>query len=238
MKKSKLSNYKAVILAGGKGTRLYPVTLETPKHLLSVNKKPIINYSVELFLSKGIKDIAVLISKNFKEDFVWWKKRYYPKNKVLFIEEKEPLGTFGGLWFLKKWVAKSLFFLANADDLMDIKLEEMVGFHKKIKPVGTIALVKVKNPKEYGAVICNSDLVDKFIEKPKRFSSSYVNSGWYLFSPKIFEYHPGPKFLMIEKDIFPKLAREKKLAGFKFNGNWMDTGTFERYEKAIKDWKV
>ena len=237
MKKNKLSGYKAVILAGGKGTRLYPVTLETPKPLLLVNKKPIINHLVDLFYSQGIKDIAILIDKNFKEDFVWWRKRYYPKNNILFIEERKPLGTFGGLWFLKKWIAKSLFFLVNADNLMDIKLDKMADFHKNVKLIGTIALVKIKDPREYGAVIFKSNLITKFVEKPKKLSSKYINSGWYLFSPEIFDYHLGPKFLMIEKDIFPKLAREKKLAGFKFNGKWMDTGNWERYAKAIKEWK-
>jgi len=237
MKKSKLSGYKTVILAGGKGTRLYPITLETPKPLLFVNKKPIINHLVDLFYSQGVKDIAILIDKKFEEDFSWWKKRYYPKNNIIFVEEKEPLGTFGGLWFLKKWISRSLFFLVNADDLMDIKLDKMVDLHRKVKPVGTIALVKVKDPREYGAVICNSGIVKKFIEKPDNSSLKYINSGWYLLSPEIFDYHPGPKFLMIEKDIFPMLAKEKKLAGLKFNGKWMDTGTFERYEKAIKNWR-
>ena len=90
-----------MILAGGKGTRLYPITREIPKPLLPVKRKPILNYLVELFYSFGIKDIAILINKDFREDFNWWKKRYYPKNKIKIVEEKKPLGTFGGLWLLK-----------------------------------------------------------------------------------------------------------------------------------------
>ena len=241
-KTNKLNNYKAVILAGGKGTRLYPVTKEIPKPLLPIKKKPIINYLVDLFFSQGIKDIAVLINKEFREDFDWWKKRYYgsinspqvPNIKI--FEEKTPLGTFGGLWFLKNWVGESPFFLSNGDELKVIDLCKMANFHQQIKTIGTIALVKVPNPQEYGVVLCSSALVQKFLEKPTNPPSKYISSGLYLFSPEILDYCKGPKFSMIEKDIFPKLAEEKKLAGFKFPGKWMDCGTWEKYEEALNKW--
>jgi len=228
---------KAVILAGGLGTRLFPVTKEIPKALLPIKRIPIINYLIDLFYSEGVKNIAVLIDKDFREDFSWWKKRYYPKKEIKFFEEKKPLGTFGGLHYLKSWISNNPFFLSNGDELKKIDLVKMIKFHQKIKPVGTIALVKVPNPQDYGVVLCKQGLIQKFLEKPKNPLSKYINSGLYLLSPEIFKYHPGPKFTMIEKDIFPKLAKEKKLAGFKFKGKWMDTGTWERYKVAIKNWK-
>ena len=228
---------KAVILAGGLGTRLFPVTKEIPKALLPVKRIPIINYLIDLFYSNGIKNIAVLIDKDFRNDFSWWKRRYYPRKKIKIFEEKKPLGTFGGLYYFKNWISNNPFFLSNGDELKKIDLVKMIKFHQKIKPVGTIALVRVPNPQDYGVVLCEQELVQKFLEKPKNPPSKYINSGLYLLSPEIFKYHPGPKFTMIEKDIFPKLAKEKKLAGFKFKGKWMDTGTWERYEVAIKSWK-
>ncbi|GAI42201.1 unnamed protein product, partial [marine sediment metagenome] len=86
--------------------------------------------------------------------------------------------------------------------------------------------------------------VEQFLEKPENPPSKYINSGLYLLSSGIFNYlprgkagHPGPKFLMIEKDIFPRLAKENKLAGFKFQGKWTDCGTWQRYEKALLDWE-
>lgn len=230
-----LSNYKAVILAGGKGTRLYPITYEIPKPLLPVNKKPIISYLIDLFLEKGISDIAILINKNFKEDFKWWKKRYHSRNKIHFFEESEPLGTFGGLWALKKWL-KNTFFFTNGDELKKIDLIKMKDFHQKQKVLATIALIEVPDPQNYGVAICKNNFIEKFIEKPKNPPSNYVSSGFYLLSPEIFQYHPGPKFSMIEKDLFPKLAKENKLAGFKFQGKWMDCGNWLRYEKALKEW--
>ena len=228
---------KAVILAGGKGTRLYPITYEIPKPLLPIKKKPIINYLVDLFLKAGIKEIGVLISQDFEKDFDWWKKRYYPKKKIKFFKEKKPLGTLGGLYYLKKWISKDNFFLTNGDELKKIGLKKMERFHKKAGKVATIALIKVKNPQDYGVVICKNGIVDKFLEKPKNPPSKYINSGLYMFSPEIFKYHPGPKFSMIETDLFPKLAKKGELAGFKFNGKWTDCGTWLRYENSIKTWK-
>ncbi|OGZ18349.1 MAG: hypothetical protein A2V72_01080 [Candidatus Nealsonbacteria bacterium RBG_13_37_56] len=247
-----LSGYKAVILAGGKGTRLYPITKEIPKPLLPINKKPIINYLVDLFGQYGIREIAVLINKNFKQDFEWWKKRYYPSvssGRVLnirLVEEKEELGTFGGIYFLKDWIGRSKFFLTNGDELKKIDLVKMAEFHNQVKPLGTIALVQVPDPQHYGVVVCNSVKVKDFLEKPEpaqileKFQAGknpVVNAGLYLLNPEIINYHPGPEFLMIEKDIFPKLAKEDKLAGFKFKGKWTDCGTWERYEKALSDWQ-
>lgn len=231
------SRFKAVILSGGRGTRLYPITKEIPKSLLPIKKKPILNYLTNLFHSFGIKEIAILINKEFRDDFNWWKKRYYPKDNLKFIEEEKPLGTFGGLWYLKDWIGKNHFFLTNGDELKEIDLNEMKKFHQKMKVLATIALVKVPDPENYGVVISNGNLIVQFLEKPKNPPTKYVSAGFYLLNPEIFDYHPGPKFSMIEKELFPKLAKEKKLAGFKFNGRWFDCGTWQRYEIAIKDWK-
>ena len=238
-----LSNHKAVILAGGKGTRLYPITYEIPKPLFPVKKKPIINYLVDLFLERGIKNIAILINKDFREEFNWWKKRYYPSlgsdrsPKIKLLEEKKPLGTFGGLWYLKNWVSNNSFFFTNGDELKKIDLSKMAQFHHQLPVLGTMALVRVPNPQNYGVVVCKKGIIQEFLEKPKNPPSNYINSGLYLFSPEIFNYHPGPKFTMVEKDLFPKLAKEQKLAGFKFNGKWMDCGNFSRYEYALKNWR-
>jgi len=228
---------KAVILAGGLGTRLYPITYEIPKPLLPIKKKPIINYLVDLFFEQGIKEIAVLISEDFEQDFIWWKKRYYPKKKIKFFKEKKLLGTLGGLYYLKKWISKSSFFFTNGDELKKINLKKMKDFHQEKEVLATIALVKVKNSQNYGVVVCKNGIVQKFLEKPKNPPSKYINSGLYIFSPGIFDYHPGPKFSMIETNLFPKLAKESKLAGFKFNGKWADCGTWERYSNVIKNWK-
>lgn len=236
-------NYKAVILAGGKGTRLYPVTKEIPKPLLPINKKPIINYLVDLFFEYGIKDIAVLVNKEFEEEFVWWKKRYYTVEglkqfpEIKLVKENEPLGTFGGLAYLKEWIGNSPFFLTNGDELKEINLDKMIAFHNEKKVSATVALVSVPDPSNYGVAVCQNSFIQEFLEKPKNPQTNFISSGLYLFSPEIFKYHPGLQFCMVEKNIFPVLAKEKKLAGFQFNGRWTDCGTWERYSEAIENWK-
>ena len=228
-----ISSYKAVILAGGKGTRLYPITKEIPKPLLPVKRKPIINYLVDLFYKAGIKDVAVLIDRDYREDFDWWKRRYYSNLDIKFIEESEPLGTFGGLYFLKDWMEDKPFFMTNGDEIKEISLSEMAEFHQGQNVLATICSVYVPDPQNYGVVICENNRVKEFLEKPKNPPSNYINSGLYLFSPEIFKSHPGPKFLMTEKDIFPNLAKENKLANFQYKGYWTDCGTWERYGKAL-----
>lgn len=232
-----MEKHKAVILAGGLGTRLYPVTYEIPKALLPIKKKPIINYLVDLFLVQGVKDIAVLVNSSFYDEFLWWKKRHYSKSNIYIIKEEEPLGTFGGLCLLKNWLKNSPFFLSNGDELKKIDLNQMADFHKKMDVLETIALVKVPDPKSYGVAVCRNGMIREIVEKPENPVSNYISAGLYLFSPEIFNYHPGKKFSMIEKDVSPILASEGKLGGFKFKGKWMDCGTFERYERAIKEWK-
>lgn len=233
----KSNNLKAVILAGGKGTRLYPITYEIPKPLLPIKRKPIINHLVELFSEQGIKDIFVLINKEFKEEFDWWKKRYFPRNSIKLVEETKPLGTFGGLYYLKKELSGKEFFLTNGDELKKINLKKMIDFYQKRKEPALLALVKVNNPQDYGVVITKNGVVKEFLEKPKNPPTNYINSGLYLLNDEVFNYHPGPKFCMVETDLFPKLAKQGKLAGFKFKGKWMDCGNFERYSKALKYWK-
>jgi len=238
---------KAVILAGGKATRLYPVTKELPKPLLPVKRKPIINYLVDLFHKYGVEELSVLIGQDFRDDFEWWKKRYYPDKFIKLIEEKEPFGTFGGAWHLKDWIGDSHFFFTNGDELKEIDLNKMRNFHQEKGRIATIALVKVPNPQDYGVVVCKQGIVEEFLEKPDNPPSDYINSGFYLFTPDVFNYlprpqagkagHPGPKFCMVETDLFPQLAKEKKLAGFQFEGKWMDCGRWERYERALEEWR-
>lgn len=228
---------KAIILAGGKGTRLNPLTLEVPKPLITVRKKPIINYLFDLFYNYKLKDIKILTSPEWECEFKEWqeefKKQWPGVKKELVIEEK-PLGTFGGVVkYLKNWIKNDDFFLTNGDELKDLDLEKMM---KERKGVATIALVCHDNPQDYGVAVLNGNRIECFLEKPKNPPSNYISSGLYLINSKIFDYCPEREFIMIEKDIFPRLAEDKELYGFKFRGQWFDCGTFDRWEEAIKKW--
>ncbi|MDP3901393.1 MAG: nucleotidyltransferase family protein [bacterium] len=232
---------KAVILAGGLGTRLYPVTLEIPKPLLTVNRRPILNYLLDLFTQYGVDEQILLINKDHQDDYRWWQRRYLDSlSPGLQIEiEPEPLGTFGGLKDLQSKLQET-FILSNADELKDFNLNVLTDFHRKLdsKPIATIALVQVPNPSNYGVPIMEGDQIKKFLEKPKNPPADFISSGLYILEPDIFQYADfSKKHLMIEKDIFPKLAFDNKLSGLKMDdGRWFDCGTFERWERAIKEW--
>ena len=232
---------KAVILAGGLGTRLRPITYEIPKPLLPVKKKPILNHLIEFFKRHAISEVAILASSGHKNDFErWaesWQKDLSSVQISIFYEEK-PRGTFGGMEVLKEWLGDEPFILSNGDELKDFKLDELVSYHKKHKPIGTMALVEVTNPNEYGVPIMDGHTVKEFLEKPTNPPHFFVSSGLYVLSPKVFDYADFSKEnIMIEKDIFPKLAEEGKLIGLKMiGGRWFDCGNLERWEKAMKEW--
>ncbi|MEK9186022.1 MAG: nucleotidyltransferase family protein [Patescibacteria group bacterium] len=230
---------RAVILAGGFGTRLHPVTLEIPKPLLTVQHRPILNHLVDFFVKHGINEPTILINKNHRQDYHWWRKRYsseLPKKLSLKVEPK-PLGTFGGLKYLKNQLTTT-FVLSNGDELKDFDLRAMMSFHRRQKSLATIALVKVENPSDYGVPVMKGSKIREFLEKPANPPSKYISSGLYILEPEVLDRADWKKgFLMVEKDIFPRLAEEGKLAGYKIkNGKWYDCGTFERWEKAIKEW--
>ncbi|MBI1974910.1 MAG: nucleotidyltransferase family protein [Parcubacteria group bacterium] len=230
---------KALILAGGKGTRLSPVTLEIPKPLLTVRKKPIINYLVDLFLRHGVSDLAVSINRSHAADFLDWKQHYYPDQNIHFVIEAEALGTFGGIYNAREWLGPEPFFYTNGDELKDLDLTYMKKFHEFHGALATVALVEVEDPQHYGVAVTNGPKIERFVEKPQDPPSKFVNAGLSLLDPAVFTLypHPEPKFAMVELDLFPQLAQGGKLHGFKFTGKWMDTGTFERWERAIREWE-
>ncbi|MBS3137461.1 nucleotidyltransferase family protein [Candidatus Woesearchaeota archaeon] len=228
-----------LILAGGKGTRLKPITHEIPKPLVPLQGKPIIEYTMELFKKFGIKD--VLLSIGYKGDKI---KDYYGNGKrhdlnIIYLEEDKPLGTGGPLKLAKQYLTDT-FVMCNADELKSIDLEEMYYFHKKNNAVVTIALTTVKDPSAYGVARLEGSKILEFIEKPKKEDapSNLINSGLYIMEPEVLKYLPeNQETVSIEKDVFPRLAQAGKLYGYPFSGQWFDTGTLERYEKAIAEWK-
>ena len=232
---------KAIIQAGGPGTRLRPITYEIPKPLLTVRKKPILNYTVEFLKQHGVSEIGVIISAEHRNDFNDWlaaAKENISDGVSLFIENK-PSGTFGWLRNLKEWLGAESFILANGDTLFDFNLKEANELHGQHKPIATIILKAVEHSGDYGTVsLDENNRILSFVEKPKTSTGpAFVSTGVYILEPAIFEFdEPAKDFLMIERDIFPALARSGKMIGAKINGRFYDCGTFERWENAIREW--
>ena len=225
---------KAVILCGGQGTRLRPLTYEIPKALIPIHGKTLTEHLFDLFKKYGIEDIYMAVGhmKNKIMDFYGNGEKFGVK--IHYIIEEEPLGTGGPL---KKANFNEPIFVTNGDELKDINLEDMYKLHKKEKSRVTIALTTVEDPSQYGVAKLNGSKIEAFIEKPKKDApSNLINSGFYIIEPETLSLIPNG-FAMLEKEVFPKLAEQNKLTGYPFSGQWFDTGNMERYEKAIKEWK-
>jgi NDP-sugar pyrophosphorylase family protein len=198
-----------------------------------------------MFRKHGVQEIAINIRKSHFEDYSWWLRRWQNDLGGVWVNimmEEEPMGTIG-YWahHLHTWTGNEPFFLTNGDELKDIDLSAMAEQHHKSGAKATIAAVEVSNPSEYGVMVFDGNRVEKFLEKPKDPPSNFISSGLYLLSPEIRlnllpAVENGEKFLMIEKDLFPKLAESKDLYAFKSDGKWFDCGNLERWEKAIKEW--
>ncbi len=228
---------KAVILAGGKGTRLKPLTLEIPKPLVTVHDRTLIEHLFDLFKRHGVKDIV--LSVGYKADKI---KEVIGNGKkfgvnVDYLVEKEPLGTAGPLRLAKEELQET-FIVTNSDELKDIDLTDMYRYHKESGALATIALTTVDDPSAYGVAEMKGNFILRFVEKPAKDEapSNLINSGLYMFEPEVLDYIKEG-FTNLEKDVFPVLAQEGKLAGYAFSGQWLNTGTLELYEQAIQEWK-
>ena len=227
----------AVILAGGMGTRLQPITFEVPKPLLTVHDKTLLEHLFDLFKKYGVKDIILSIGyKGDKIKQAIGNGRKFGVN-VSYVEESKALGTGGPLKFAKS-LLKDTFICSNADELKDLDLTDMYLFHKENKAAVTIALASVPDPSSYGVARLQGNRILEFVEKPTKDKapSNLINSGLYIMEPEIIDEIPDG-FSMLEKDVFPKLAKEERLYGYPFSGQWLNTGTLELYENAIKKWK-
>ncbi len=227
----------AVILAGGKGTRLKPLTDTIPKPLIEVHGKPVVEHLLDLLKKYGVEEVCFCVGHLKEKVIGYFGDGRQSGLKIKYIEEDNPLGTAGPLRKARKFLKES-FIVSNADELKNIEIDKMFDLHKKSGAWCTVALTRADDPSQYGVAVLKDDKILRFIEKPKKGGapSNLINSGFYIMEPEVLDIIPEG-FSMLEKDVFPKLAAEGKLAGFPFSGQWFDTGTFERLEKARREWK-
>ena len=225
---------KAVLLVGGRGTRLRPLTDKIPKALLEVQGKTITEHLFDLFKKYGIRDI--ILCTGYLKDKI---KENFGDGSAIgmdidYVEENEPLGTAGPLRFAKKYL-KDSFIVSNGDELKNINIPRMFRLHKRKNALATIALTTVDDPTHYGVARLDGSRIIEFIEKPSNPPSNLINAGFYILEPEVIDMIPDG-FAMLEKDVFPKLAQLGRLRGFPFAGQWFDIGNIERYKIAEKKW--
>lgn len=224
---------KALILVGGFGTRLRPLTLTLPKPLVPFANKPMIMHQIESLAKAGVKDVVLAV--NYRPEIMQATMKEYEEKlgvRITFSVESEPLGTAGPLALAKTILAKDdePFFVLNSDIICDFPFEQMITFHRQHGGEGTILVTKVEDPTKYGVIVCapGSSNIESFVEKPTEFVSNRINAGIYMFNPKILE-RIQPKPTSIEKEIFPFMAKDNQLHAMDLEGYWMDVGQPKDY---------
>ncbi len=222
----------ALILVGGFGTRMRPLTFTIPKNILPIANKSLLERVMDILPSDIDKIILSMgyKTKSIKAEVETKISKKYRK-KIVYVQEKKPLGTAGAIKFAQKHIGDEVLVL-NGDILADIDIKEFIDFHKNSSNFGSIVLKEVSDPTRYGACVLDRNKIVNFIEKPKDSKHRWINAGIYLLRDKVLDYIKADKFSMIEKDVFPKLARESKLGGFRHKSFWIDTGTPKAYFEA------
>ena len=230
----------AVILCGGEGTRLRPLTNDTPKVLIEVRGKPVLEHIFDLLKRYQVRD--VILSVGYLREKI---KEHFSDGSgfglsIRYLEEETPLGTAGPLRLLKSldMLPGETFIASNGDELKEINIREMLAEHRRNIGTATLALTRVEDPSQYGVAKLDGSRILEFVEKPGpgEAPSNLINAGFYMMEPDIAGMIPGG-FSLLEKDVFPVLAGKGKLFSFPFDGQWFDTGNFERLERARREWK-
>ena len=215
-----------VVMAGGKGTRLRPITYSIPKPLVPIAGYPCIEYTIESFYRAGVKDIIVTTGYKFDSLISGVIDLKYPDLNVLFSVEKEPAGTAGGVKLTEHFI-DGTFIVGSGDILSDFDIKEVLDFHRKKKSKVTIVLSEVDDPSQFGIVEMEDHRITKFLEKPKpeETFSKLVNAGIYVMEPSVLEKIPYGKPFDFGKDLFPLLLSEgEEIYGITGKGTWIDTG--------------
>jgi len=226
---------KALVLAGGFGTRLRPMSCSRPKMLFPLVNQPLIDYTLQNLAQGGV-DTVVLSVYYMAESIV----RYLGPTKfdmgILYSREQRPLGTAGPIKKARDMLDNEPFIAMNGDVLTDLDINRLINFHEEKGGLATIALVQVPDPSRYGAVDMDRyGHIRRFVEKPEpgMAPSKLINAGIYVLEPEIFDYIPNKgRKVSIEREVFPRLAEEGKLFGFESHSFWMDIGQPHDYLEA------
>jgi mannose-1-phosphate guanylyltransferase len=221
---------EAIILAGGFGTRLKPLTYSRAKSLLPILNKPMITYLIES-LPESVNKVILAVNYKKKQIEEYFKKNNLNK-EIIVNDEPKPLGTGGAVKYAEKHISDS-FLVLNSDIISSLNLNQMINFHNKKKSISTISLWPVKNVAEFGvADVIEDDKIIGFVEKPKpeEAPSNFINAGAYLLETEVLDYIKSNKFVSMEKEIFPIIIEDfNRFYGFKFKGYWMDIGRISSY---------
>jgi len=221
----------AIILCGGKGTRLQQVVSDRPKTLAAFGDTTFLDILINSLKSHGFKTFILCVGYmkgQIKDHFKDTKDI-----KILFSEENEPLGTGGALKKAEPLLQSETFIVMNGDSICDINFYDFYHFHKNKNALLSMALVQTKETKDYGSVVMNeSHEITSFKEKVVTENFCLINAGIYFMQKEIFSHMPDNPRFSLELDFFPQMIGER-YAGFIIDSELIDIGTPDRYEKAV-----
>ncbi|MEW5301312.1 MAG: hypothetical protein WDW38_009517 [Sanguina aurantia] len=229
---------KALILVGGFGTRLRPLTLSCPKPLVDFCNKPMIIHQIEALKLAGVTEVVLAI--NYQPEVMMafineWQEKLGVK--IVCSQEKSPMGTAGPLALARAILddgSKQPFFVLNSDVICEFPLKEMLDFHNAREAEATVLVTKVDDPSKYGVVVMDEyGQIQRFVEKPKEFVGDKINAGIYVLNPCVLD-RIELKPTSIEREVFPHIAADNKLYAFTLSGYWMDVGQPKDYLKGLK----
>ncbi len=229
---------KAVIMAGGEGTRLRPLTCNRPKPMVPIANKPVMEHIIELLKIHKFDEVAVTLQympEQIKDYF--GDGREFGISMRYYIEHT-PLGTAGSVKNAEDFLDET-FIVISGDAITDIDLQEAINFHFSKKSIATLVLKKVDIPLEYGVVVTDSEgRITRFVEKPSwgEVFSDTVNTGIYILSPEVLGYFKRNEMFDFSKDLFPILLKEKRpIYGFVTEDYWCDIGDLNAYSQVHQD---
>lgn len=228
-------NNAVILMAGGLGTRLYPMTEKLPKPLIEVGDKPILETIIKNFEQHGFKKIY--ISVNYKAEMI---KDYFQNGdnfgvEIRYLEEKQRLGTAGALSLLDENEIDAPFFVMNGDLLTNVNFEKMLAYHLQNKSVATVGVREYDFQVPYGVIQSSEGYVSSIEEKPVH--KFFVNTGIYLLDPTLLVMIPKETFFDMPALISMAIEQDKKVASFPVHEYWLDIGRIEEYDKANDEYK-
>lgn len=225
-------------MAGGKGTRLRPLTCNIPKPMVPMLDKPVMEYGIELLKKFGITDIAVTV--HYLPEVI---KNYFGDGSdfgvnLHYFEEITPLGTAGSIKNAESFLDER-FIVISGDALTDFDLSEGIKFHVEKDALVSIFMKQVECPLEYGVIMTNKNAeIIRFLEKPSwdEVFSDTVNTGIYVIEPEVFNYIEKDVPTDFSKDLFPLLmGKGIPLYGYSAEGYWSDVGNLKQYRQSNED---
>lgn len=233
---------QAVIIAGGKGTRLQPLTFGTPKPMLPLLDRPFLDWMVGRCQRAGITDILMNVRYQAEQIQAYFGDGEAFGVKIRYVVEETALDTAGAMKLAEPYYTGEPLVVFNADILTDLDLEALIKTHHTTQAQATLALTHVKDPTAFGLVeLADDQSVKAFREKPTaeeaaQLNIDTVNAGTYVLNPEIFTQYPSNQPLSFERQVFPDLlAQQQRVTGFVWDGYWMDLGTPAKYVQGQID---